>query len=185
MRPRHPLTSWYTGRMKSELIRNHAAIDALALAAESMPSDAWTRRPSSEGWTPAQQVNHVVLTYRAMTHDVRDDRRAAFIGTAAQRRKWRLLGLAQIYFRGTLPRGAPAPREVRPPDYSPDRATLLRELRSSVDEFERTMRSAARNRPGHRVAHPYFGWLSLRQAVRVCAVHTRHHLAALAGPVRD
>ena len=137
------------------------------------------KRWRSEGWTPAQQVNHVVLTYRAMTHDVRDGRRAEFIGTEQQRRRWRLLGLVQIYLRGTLPAGAPAPREVRPPDYSPDRATLLGELRLVLDEFERTMRSAARDRPAHRVAHPYFGWLSLRQAVRISGVHTRHHAAAL------
>jgi hypothetical protein len=171
--------------MKSELIRNHAAVDAFAIAAESVPSGAWAARPSAEHWTPAQQVNHIVLTYRAMTHDVRDGRRAEFIGTEQQRRQWRLMGLAQIYFRGALPAGAPSPREVRPPDYSPDRATLLRELRGAVDEFERTMRSAAHNRPAHRVAHPYFGWLSLRQAVRVSTVHTRHHIAALASTLSD
>jgi len=175
----HPLRPIQTRGMKSELIRNHAAVDAFALAAESIPLDIWGRRATDKHWTPAQQVNHVVLTYRAMTHDVRDGRRAEFIGTDQQRRRWRLLGLAQIYLRGTLPAGAPAPREVRPPDYSPDRATLLGELRLVLDEFERTMRSAARDRPAHRVAHPYFGWLSLRQAVRISGVHTRHHAAAL------
>jgi hypothetical protein len=165
--------------MKSELIRNHEAVDAFSIVVEDIPVNAWAARSSPERWTPAQQVNHVVLAYRAMIHDVRDGRHAQFIGTARQRRIWRLFGLSQVMFLGRLPPGAPAPREIRPPDYSPDRTTMLRELRSALDDFERTMRSASRDRSRHRVAHPYFGWLSLRQAVRVCAVHTHHHAELL------
>ncbi len=166
--------------MKDALIRNHAAVDEFMLVVESVPASGWATKAAPERWTAAQQVNHIVLSYRAIVHDVRDGRHAHLIGTPAQRRRWRWLGLSQVLYLGHLPHGAPAPREIRPPDYSPDRVTLLRELRSALDDFERTMRGAARDRAGHRVAHPYFGWISLRQAVRVCEVHTRHHTAALA-----
>lgn len=161
--------------IKRELIRNHEAVGAFSLVVDEIPIEAWAARASPDRWTPAQQVNHIVLSYRAMVHDVRDGRHAQFIGTARQRRIWRLFGLSQVMFLDRIPPGARAPREIRPPDYSPDRKTLQRELRSALDDFERTMRSADSERPRHRVAHPYFGWLSLRQAVRVCTVHTHHH----------
>jgi hypothetical protein len=36
--------------------------------------------------------------------------------------------------------------------------------------------------PGSSLTNPYFGWLSLEEAVRFCEVHVRHHAAHLPPP---
>lgn len=92
---------------------------------------------------------------------------------------WRLFGLSQVIWFGRIPPGAQAPRELRPTDEPRERGSVLDELREQLEEFDAAIRHAWRTKPGHRAAHPYFGALSLRQAIRVCEVHTRHHSALL------
>ena len=161
------------------LARNRRAVGELANIAVRLPSHRWSMAPAPGKWTPAQHVIHVALAYWAMTSDVRDGRPADLIGSASQRMVWRIFGLSQVIWLGRIPPGARAPRELRPTDEPRERGTVLDELRAQLEEFDAVVRHAWRTKPGHRAAHPYFGALSLRQAIRVCEVHTRHHAALL------
>jgi hypothetical protein len=124
-------------------------------------------------------VNHVVLVYESAVGDVRDGRSVRLIGTSRQRRHWRWLGLTQILWLDRLPTGAPSPHEFLPPAESQERNALTERLHAATNEFDSAMRQAWVKHPRHRVLHPYFGAVSLRQAIRICDVHTRHHSAAL------
>jgi hypothetical protein len=125
-------------------------------------------------------VSHIVLSYQAFTADVCDGRTVRLIGSPRQRLLWRVFGLSQVLWLGRIPPGARAPREMRPPNDPPEQALLLQQLKSCVSEFEAAVRRAWRTTPMHRVTHPYFGALSLGQAIRVSEVHTIHHAAILA-----
>ncbi len=158
---------------------NRLAVDEVVRLADSINKREWTT-PIAEGkWSRAQHIQHVSLAYEALVRDVRDNSHARLIGTPAKRFAWRLLGLTQVLWLKQLPRGATSPREIRPPDASPVRAALLAELRERLATFEQVMRTAWSRDAGHRVMHPYFGPITLRQAIVLAAVHTRHHAAAL------
>ena len=165
--------------LDARLDRNRAAVDQLIDAAVETPTGSWFVRPAPDKWTPAQQVSHIALSYAGITADVRDGVRARLIGTARRRLFWRVFGLSQVLWLGRIPPGARSPREIHPPDDSPERGALLHQLRGRVSEFEAAVRQTWRTTPMHRVAHPYFGSLSLGQAIRVCEVHTMHHAAIL------
>jgi uncharacterized damage-inducible protein DinB len=162
------------------LARNRSAIGELITAVSGARNDSWAARPAPGKWTPAQHVSHIVLSYHAFIGDVRDGRPAHLIGSSRQRLVWRLFGLTQVLWLGRLPFGARAPREMRPPDAPPERSELFDDLHAAVHEFDAAARDAWRSAPRRRVLHPYFGPVSLSQAIRVCEVHTRHHAALLA-----
>jgi hypothetical protein len=169
--------------LESLLADNRAAVDELTRVAADIPRKDWARPLGEEKWSAAQHVQHIVLAYETMVRDIRHGQRAQLKGTANQRRLWRLVGLPQVLWMRRLPRGAPSPREMRPSDSPPVRPALLAQLRDAVDDFDSAMRVAWRGTPGHRVLHPYFGEISLRQALVLAAVHTRHHIATLRLPV--
>ena len=89
--------------------------------------------------------------------------------------------LPHMLFHRTFPRGARAPREVRPEDAPapPARAGAGGAALCWASEFER---EAARARAGGRkhVTHPYFGQIDLRRGMRFAAVHIEHHTRQLA-----
>ena len=167
------------------LADNHAAVDAFITTAEGVPRRQWTQPLAEEKWSPAQHVHHVALAYEAMARDVSGGERAKLIGTPFKRRLWRLGGLTQILWRRKLPSGATSPREMRPPETSPVPAALFAQLRHAVESFDSALRTAWVGCPNHKVQHPYFGDISLRQALVLIAVHTRHHRAAIAGARRS
>ena len=161
------------------LASNWSAVSVLTSKAASIGVLRWSIPLAAGKWTPAQHVSHVVLAYAATTADIRDGCRAHLIGSARQRFAWRLFGLTQVTLLGRIPPGARTPRELDPSGESPDREPLLAALRSQVEEFDAAVRQRWRTVPGHRVTHPYFGALSLAQAIRVCEVHSRHHAGLL------
>ncbi|HEY5061359.1 MAG TPA: DinB family protein [Gemmatimonadaceae bacterium] len=165
--------------LDARLDRNRVAVERLIAAAVDTPIGPWSVRLAPDKWTPAQHVSHIVLSYQAFTADVRDGRTARLIGSARQRLIWRAFGLSQVLWLGRIPPGARSPREMQPPDVPPERDALVHKLGSGVSEFEAAVRQVWRTMPKHRVAHPYFGSLSLGQAIRVCEVHTMHHAAVL------
>jgi hypothetical protein len=46
-------------------------------------------------------------------------------------------------------------------------------------EFDAVIARTRTATPGRRLTHPYFGWLTLEEAVRFCEVHVKHHAARL------
>ena len=101
------------------------------------------------------------------------------IGTRWKRLIWRAIGLNSVVHLRKLPTGARAPRESRPPDVAADRESLLATFTARVAEFETVFAESWRETPKKRMTHPYFGMISLRQAIAMSEVHLRHHAGFL------
>jgi hypothetical protein len=166
-------------RIERLLEKNRSAVASFEAAARAISGDGWQSPLAPGKWSPAQHVEHVARAYAAAVLDLIHHQPMRLIGTPRQRRWWRLVGLTAVRFFGRIPRGAPAPREIRPSEQaSRERHELLAELDGHVRSFEDAVRTqATTNSTGF--THPYFGTLSVRDGVRLAAVHTRHHERAL------
>lgn len=166
----------------AQLAREHRDAVEFFMTRARAVTDAQWHTPRAEGkWTPAQEARHLVLSYQAFIGDLRDEKRMALKGKPWQRRLWRLVGLTAIVHARRIPRAVRAPREVQPPHEATPRDLLLQELTSEIQSFERTFATTWRERPTKSLTHPFFGHLSLEQAMHVCCVHTRHHAHFLPG----
>jgi DinB family protein len=172
-----------TGRLTrsmAELLTDHAAaVRHFADRATAISPDQWNIERAPGKWTPAQEAKHLALAYEAFVRDLRGGPTLRLKGRWWQRRLWRWRVLPQILDGGRIPHGARAPREARPPDRPGDQSRLLGELVAQVAQFEDLVREMQLSQPRRRVAHPYFGLLTLPQLVRFCTVHTHHHAAFL------
>jgi hypothetical protein len=158
--------------------QHRAALEAYAAAARALGSDRWTE-PRSEGkWTPAQLTEHLTLSYRAFLQELRggEPMRMRVSGFRLPLLRWLLL--PHILFHRTFPRGAVAPRELRPAEGSDDAETALAELFALGTECELEI-DAARARPRAVITHPYFGAIDAVRALRFQAVHLEHHTRQL------
>jgi len=173
-------TSW-RGRGPDELERlasdDARAVEGFLAAVARVPEDAW-RRPAAPGkWSPGQVALHVALAYEVASCELE--------GGAAMRLRvpwWLRPALRVIYLRrilstGRLPRGATAPREVRPPESVPDREDVLGRIRSAARSVEIRIQETG---GGARLTHPYFGRVRGPAILRFLAVHTIHHASQLA-----
>jgi DinB superfamily len=161
------------------LASHRLAADELIAAAQHVAPERWGTPRGPGKWTPGQEVTHIILTCEAFARDLRGETQMRLVGTRWKRFLWRAIGLTSILHLRKLPKGARAPRESRPPDAMADRASVLAALRTRVDEFETVFAETWRVTPRKRLTHPYFGTLSLRQAIATSDVHLRHHAAFL------
>jgi hypothetical protein len=163
-----------------QLLASHRlAVDEFLAATEQVAPARWNTPRGAGKWTPGQEVTHVVLVCEALTRDLRGEAQMRLVGSPWKRFFWRAIGLTSILHLRTLPRGARAPREARPPDVPAERGSLVVRLRACVNEFESVFADAWRTTPGKRMTHPYFDTISLRQSITVSEVHLRHHAAFL------
>lgn len=147
--------------------------------ATALPDSAWLT-PRAEGkWTPAQETRHLILAYEAFTRDLSGGKPMGLRGTPMKRLIWRLIALPPILWRKRLPAGVRAPREARPEWEVTPRADLLPQFLKRAADFHALFALTWHAEPRRRVTHPYFGGLSLDHAIRMSAVHTRHHAALL------
>jgi len=159
------------------------AIADFVAAARAVPADRWERRPDDAHWSPAQIVEHLRLTYDVVG--------AQFAGGPGLRVRtnWLLRALLRWKFlegileRGIFPKGAAAPREIRPANGPFEREPLLAALQQAAAAAEERL-FAHWNSPERVMTHHVFGALDTPQGARLATVHTLHHakqLRALAG----
>ena len=159
------------------------AVADFVVAAKRVPAERWERKPDDTHWSPAQIVEHVRLTY-----DVVGDQFKGGPGLRVRTSWWmrtllRWKFLKGILENGVMPKGARAPREVRPGDGPFDREPLLAALQRSADGTEDRMVERWTD-PQVVMTHQVFGKLDPAQAARLLTVHTAHHatqLRALSG----
>jgi len=161
------------------LTSHNAAVGVFIAQAERVAPERWDTPRGPGKWTPAQEVMHVMLVYEAFTRDLRGGEPMRLVGTRWKRLIWRAVALTAILHLRKIPIAARAPRESRPPDSPADRESLIALFRARAAEFDVIFTSTWRDAPKKRVTHPYFGLLSLRQALTMMEVHSLHHAAFL------
>jgi len=162
-------------------LADHAAAAAAFAARAAALSPAQWREPAAPGkWSPAQETQHLVLAYEVVLRELRGGRGMRPQVGAWNRTLLRWLVKPRILRTGRFPAAA-APREIRPPDRLPDQAPAVARLGRHAGEFAAMMERTRAATPGRRLTHPYFGWLSLEEAMRFFELHVRHHTARLPG----
>ena len=168
--------------LRERLEDHRAAIREFVGKAEALSATQWLTPRGDGKWTPAQETRHLVLTYEAFVRDLQDIDRMRLRGTPLQRWIWKLLGLASILWGKRIPVAVRAPSVIRPDEITTPAPDLLDALRDGVARFEGVFTDKWRREPARRVSHPFFGLITLDHAVRIAAVHARHHAAFLPVP---
>jgi hypothetical protein len=159
-------------------LHNRAAHEASAVA-EAIAAERW-RTPLAEGkWTPAEVVEHLTLGY-----DIFLKQLAGGEGMVLKTKWWMQIMLRLTMVPGILkgkgfPKGARAPREVRPATPSISKEEAIDRLRKRAKEFDAAIVKAQAGKERLRLTHAYFGRLSLPDAVVLCARHIEHHTAQM------
>lgn len=161
---------------------HRAEIEAFARTAERLDRAAWSVPREAGKWSPAQIVQHLILSYEAGLRELDGGVGLTLVVPWWKRIALRWTILPRI-LAGRFPAGAPAPKEVRPKTAfdSPDEA--VERLRFCAERFEARICEPHPARPA-RLTHSYFGRLKGPQILRFLAVHARHHHRQLAAPPR-
>jgi hypothetical protein len=166
-------------RWAAAVDEHQAALAAYLEIAARLSDEAWTKPWAPGKWSPATITEHLAMAYRVSVQEARGGPGMRLKLTPMYRRVLRTFLLPHMLFHRTFPRGARAPREVRPETDGPPREQALAELRVLGEEFEAEV---ARARAGGRqhLTHPYFGEIDMRRGMRFAAVHIEHHTRQLA-----
>ncbi len=160
------------------------AVQEFLTAARAVPADRWERAPDDAHWSPSQIAEHVRMTYAVVG--------AQFAGGPGLRvrtswlmrvvLRWKFL--KGILENGAFPKGARAPKEIRPGQGPFDRETVLTALQQAAAETEQRL-IARWSDPSCQMTHHVFGALHPPQGARLVTVHTRHHARQLAALASD
>ncbi len=166
------------------LAEHDAAVTAMVAACHRVPDDRWHTPPSAEGWSPAAVAVHVGDAYAFGSRAVAAGDTMRMLASPLMAWLGRTVLLPAMLATGRFPRGARAPREVRPDlafAASLDRATALVRL----EALARGCATALGDAPDTvRIRHAYFGDLPPRTALRMLAAHTMHHARLLDAAMR-
>lgn len=158
------------------------AVEAFVDAMGRVPESTWHAPRAGGKWSPAALALHVCQAYEFGCDAMRSG--------AAMRLKvpapvaWisRVVVLPVLLARDRFPSGADAPPEVVPDLVEAGQlgcdALAARLQRSAADALD-ALHRAARETPGLRVRHAYFGPMPPLQALRLLSAHTRHHVRGL------
>lgn len=154
--------------LHAETVRRYLA------TAGSVAEDRWTAEPRPGKWSPAEVTKHLVLTYEALAAE-----QASGLVVPIAFPPWkawvlRTFALPRLMRGRPFPPGVKSPRGVRPKGDIPGRDALMTEFEHAAGRFLAAYQSA-RQRPGARATHPYFGRLPLSEMFRFASIHSEHH----------
>lgn len=166
--------------LASAVEEHRRAVADCVAAIRAVPPGDWGRPARPGGWTRAEIAEHLAVSYGPPLSELTGGR-----GFAIRLPWWKRLALRWTVLpkirRGGFPKGAPAPREIRPGSTSPDpeRAAVRfsEQAAAFLDDLERACRERS-----VRLTHAYFGMLSAVDALRVLTSHASHHRRQLASP---
>jgi hypothetical protein len=163
----------------SQVLELHgAAVEAFAQAAQRIPQEAWLT-PAAEGkWSPGHVLEHVNLTYEVVQRELNGGLGMAVITKAWQRILMRFTVMPKILRGGWFPKGARAPREIRPANAAPDRDAAIATFRQRAKKLE-DKAIAVQAAGGAKLTHAYFGTGDLPQTLLLCTRHVEHHTRQL------
>jgi hypothetical protein len=166
-------------RWRSAVEEHQVALASYLDAAAALPAQAWTTPWQPGKWTPAEITEHLAMAYRVFTGEANTGKTMKLKLTPFRRRMLKLLLLPHMLFHRTFPKGARAPREVRPESVTGTREEALAQLRDLGEQFERAAEEARKaGKPG--LTHPYFGLIDWNRSMRFCALHVEHHRRQIA-----
>lgn len=162
---------------------HEAAVAEFLVRIADIPAARWQTASAAEKWSPAEEALHVALAYEVGS--------AAVAGSGGMRLRispmraaiYRWTVLPVLLRTGKFPRGAPAPREVRPAGQEAralSRENVAGRLARAAAEAVRALRDADSRQPKVTFQHAYFGPLEPLASLRLLSVHTRHHARHLA-----
>lgn len=144
----------------------------------AVPATRW-HEPAAEGkWSAAEEALHIVLAYEIGLAGSAGGPGMQMRVSPGWARLSRLLVLPVILRTSWFPRGATAPREVRPPAAEArglTREQLEARLRLVAGNAANGLRAADVRETVPRFVHAYFGPVSPLTALRLLSAHTRHH----------
>lgn len=155
--------------------RHQQAVAGYLATAAAVPAASWQVDRAEGKWSAAAITQHLTLGFLAFERDVSG-------GPSMQLRLkgWTLLFARWKYMRriladGQFPSGARAPRETRPASDSLPQSESLAQLQSAAASCEQKIVAAYQTQPDIKLTHPYFGSVSLAQALFISAKHIEHH----------
>lgn len=159
---------------------HHDAVQSFITAARAVPPTRWERPLDDGKWTPAQVAEHLRMTYALVAQQLAGGsgirvRTPWWLRTIL---RWRVL--PRILSSGLFPRGARAPREIRPGDGPFDQDQTLSALLTSATVVEEALVREWNGSP-IRMTHHVFGALDTPTAAKLLTVHTLHHTRQLDG----
>ena len=174
-------TSRADSRWQTVVEEHQVALAAYLDRAARLSDAAWNAPWKPGKWSPAVITEHLSMTYRVFIGEVTGGPAMRLKLTPLRRRVLKMFMLPHMLFHRTFPRGAPAPREVRPAEGAPlpARDQALAQMRELGERFEREA-NRARAAGWQHVTHPFFGQIDLMRGMRLAAVHIEHHTRQLA-----
>ncbi len=158
-----------------EAIRQHQdAVRAYADSASKLGSDRWLRSLGEGKWSPAEITEHLKLVYEASLRELRDGTGIEIHSNRLLQRFLRFAILPRILKTGKFPKGAKAPREMRPISITENQPEALARLASLAEEFQSDL-TKRKEMEGTRLSHHVFGYLNAREGLRLATLHIVHH----------
>lgn len=169
-------------RWRRALAEHARVVQETVDAIGRVPADRWHEPPRPAAWSPAAVTLHLCQSYE-LGRDVIGGAPGMTLKVPL-RRAWVLRTFLVPVLLATkrFPRGARAPREVRPDVEAArtmDAEDGTRRLTRAAEEAARALHGAGVNGSTARFTHAYFGALEPLTALRVLSAHTRHHARGL------
>ena len=146
----------------------------LASAAEQVPGEKWLAPRAVGKWSPAEVVEHLNLAFDVLLREL-----AGGAGMKVRTKLWqrvllRFTTVPRILRGRGFPKGARAPKEMRPALTSVDQGAAIAGFRDRAARFEAEA-TAAHQSGRVRLTHAYFGKSSIKNSVLLVARHIQHH----------
>jgi len=148
------------------------AVATFLLTARRVPATLWNTQRPGDKWSPAQIAEHVRLSYLAINRELAGGQGLRLRTSFWLRPILRIVYLRKLLRTGIVPKGARAPREIRPDTGPFDRETTLTGIGEAAAVFEERLAAIKR---GQALTHHVFGRLDGQRAWRFMTVHTEHH----------
>lgn len=159
------------------------AVEAFVDAMGRVPESTWHAPRAVGKWSPAALALHVCQAYEFGRDAVMTGAAMRLAVPAPMAWISRVVVLPILLARDRFPSGADAPAEVVPDLREAGqlaRDALAARLQGAASAALDGLQRAARERPGLRVTHAYFGAMPPLQTLRLLSAHTRHHARGLA-----